>query len=182
MDVDANHHGEEGIAFSGVDVHIMKMVIIEHSIIYSFAGSTVIVGLLIFLCPSRNRCIEPDVPFRFYIDAAAIGGRRARSLTGAGVYLPQASGHRHLRECFCLQYPQLTIRKPAMHKGVPSSSMEVMDAVSRAFTDFMTIRGGVGMDTGAIVGKGDTICRDKSVPEGREECGTPKTCWSRSSK
>lgn len=30
MDVDANNHGKKGIAFFGVDAHIMKMVIIKH--------------------------------------------------------------------------------------------------------------------------------------------------------
>ena len=28
MDADADNHGEEGIAFSGVDAHVMEMVII----------------------------------------------------------------------------------------------------------------------------------------------------------
>jgi len=45
------------------------------------------------------------------------------------------------------------------------------NAVFHAFADFMAIRGCVGMDTGAIAGKGDAICRDKPVPEGRKDCG-----------
>lgn len=124
MDVDANNHGKKGIAFFGVDAHIMKMVIIKHPVVYPFAGSTVLVDRLIFLCPSWNRSIEADIPGGLGIDAAAIGDGEHFSLQEQESVLPQASGHRHLRECFCLQYPQLTIRKPAIHKGVPSSSME----------------------------------------------------------
>lgn len=54
------------------------------------------------------------------------------------------------------------------------------NAVFHAFADFMAIRKCVGMDTGAIAGKGDTICRDKPVSEGRIAVRR-KTCWSLSS-
>jgi len=33
MDADTNDHGEEGITFSGVDAHIMKMISIKHSVV-----------------------------------------------------------------------------------------------------------------------------------------------------
>lgn len=40
-----------------------------------------------------------------------------------------------------------------------------------AVTDFMSVRGSVGMDTGAVAGEGNTIRREKAVPEGRDESG-----------
>lgn len=52
MDADTDDHGKEGIAFSGVDAHIMEMVIIQHPIVYPLTGSAVIVNLLIFLYSS----------------------------------------------------------------------------------------------------------------------------------
>lgn len=33
MDADTNDHGEEGIMFSGVDAHIMEMIIIKHPVV-----------------------------------------------------------------------------------------------------------------------------------------------------
>ncbi len=74
MDTDADDHGEERITFSGVDAHIMKMVIIEHPVIYPLAGSTVIVNCLIFLRTPCHRGIEADIPVRSGVDAATIGG------------------------------------------------------------------------------------------------------------
>ena len=85
MDVDANDHGEEGIAFSGMYAHIMQVVIIKYPVIYSFTGSAVIVNLLIFIRPPWNRGIESDVPVRLGVDAASIRRRRTFLLTGAGV-------------------------------------------------------------------------------------------------
>ena len=73
MDVDADDHGEEGIAFFGMYAHIMQVVIIKYPVIYPFTGSTVVVDLLIFLRTSGDRSIEPDIPFRFCVDTAAIG-------------------------------------------------------------------------------------------------------------
>ena len=73
MDVDADDHGEEGITFPGMDAHIMKMVIIEYPVINPFTGSAVVVNFLIFLRTSGDRSIEPDIPFRFCVDTAAIG-------------------------------------------------------------------------------------------------------------
>lgn len=51
MDVDADDHGEKEKAFSCVDAHIMKMMIIKHPVVYPFAGSIVIVDRLIFHRP-----------------------------------------------------------------------------------------------------------------------------------
>lgn len=82
MYIDADGHGEEGIPLSGMDAHIMKMVIVEDPVVYPFAGSAVIVDLLIFRRPSRHGSIEADVPFRLGIDAAAIGGWGAFLFTG----------------------------------------------------------------------------------------------------
>ena len=75
MDTDADDCGEEGIAFSGMDAHIVQMVVIQHPVVYPFTGSAVVVDFLIFLSPSGYWSIEPDVPVGFGIDAAAIGGR-----------------------------------------------------------------------------------------------------------
>ena len=55
MDIDADNHGEEGVPLFGMDTHAMQMIIIEHSVIYPFAGSTVIVNFLIFFCTSGYR-------------------------------------------------------------------------------------------------------------------------------
>ena len=73
MDVDTDDHGEERITFSGMDAHIMQVVIIKYPIVNSFTGSTVVVDLLIFLRTSGDRSIEPDIPVRFCVDTAAIG-------------------------------------------------------------------------------------------------------------
>lgn len=85
MYIDADGHGEEGIPLSGMDAHIMKMVIVEDPVVYPFAGSAVIVDLLIFSRSSRHRSIEADVPFRLGIDTAAIGGLGAFLFTGTGI-------------------------------------------------------------------------------------------------
>ena len=45
------------------------------------------------------------------------------------------------------------------------------DAIFHTVTCFMPIRGGVGMDTGAIARKGEAITRDEPVLEGGEDCG-----------
>ena len=47
----------------------------------------------------------------------------------------------------------------------------VGNAVFHTFADLMPIRGGVGMDTGAVAGEGNAVRRDKAVPEGREDGG-----------
>ena len=44
-------------------------------------------------------------------------------------------------------------------------------AVIQTVTDFMSVRGGMGMDTGAVAGKGDAVCRKKAIIEGGDECG-----------
>ncbi len=84
MDIDADDHGEEGVSFPGMDAHIMQMVIIEHSVIDPFAGSAVIVDLLILFCSPWDRSIEADVPVRPGVDAAAIGR--------GGTFLPAWAG------------------------------------------------------------------------------------------
>ncbi|WP_275443809.1 hypothetical protein [Petralouisia muris] len=48
------------------------------------------------------------------------------------------------------------------------------DVVFHAFADLMAIRGCMGMDTGAIAGKGDAICRDESVFKRRKDRGEAK--------
>ena len=65
--------------------HIMQVVIIKYPVIYPFAGSAVIVNLLIFICPPWHRGIEADVPVRLGIDTASIRRRGTFLLTGAGV-------------------------------------------------------------------------------------------------
>lgn len=92
MDVDADNHGEEGIALFGMYTHIMQMIIVEYPVIYPFAGSAVIVNLLIFIRPSWHRGIEPDVPIRLGVDTAAIRRRGTFLLTGTGFHL--AAGKR----------------------------------------------------------------------------------------
>ena len=86
MNIDADDHGEERIPLSGMDAHAMKMVIIEHPVIYPFAGSTVVVDLLIFLRASGYRSIEADVPVRFCIDTPAIGRRGTFLFTRAVIH------------------------------------------------------------------------------------------------
>lgn len=85
MNVDADDHGKEGIAFSGVDAHLVEMVIIEHTVVHPFAGSSVIVDSLVFLCAPWNGSVKPDVPVGFGVDAAAIRRRGAFRPAWAGV-------------------------------------------------------------------------------------------------
>lgn len=92
MDADTDDHGEEGIAFSGVDTHIMKMVVIEYPVVHPFAGSAVIVDFLIYVCPTGDRGIEADVPFRFCVNASTIRRGGAFFPTGAGTHF--AAGER----------------------------------------------------------------------------------------
>ena len=40
----------------------------------------------------------------------------------------------------------------------------VGNAVFRTFTDLVPVRGGMGMDTGAVAGKGDAVLWDQPVP------------------
>ena len=92
MDADTDNHGEEGIVLPGVDAHIMKMVIIQNSVIYPFTGSAVVVDALIFLCSPWDRGIETDVPVRFCIDTASVGRGRTVLFTGTGIHF--AAGER----------------------------------------------------------------------------------------
>ena len=86
MDVDTDDHGEEGITFSSVDTHIMKMVIIEHPVIDPFTGSAVIVNRFIFLRTPGDRSIEPDIPVWLCVDTPAIGRRGTFPFTGTGIH------------------------------------------------------------------------------------------------
>lgn len=92
MDVDADDHGEKGVMYSGVDAHIMKMVIIEYPVIYPFTGSTVLINLFVFLCAARDRWIKPDVPFRFGVNAPAVSGGRAFLPAWAGIHFAAGKG------------------------------------------------------------------------------------------
>jgi len=74
MDADTDYHGKDGIPLPGMDPHIMQMVVVQDTVIYPFAGSAVIVNLLIFIRTSGYRSIESDVPFRFCVNAPAIRG------------------------------------------------------------------------------------------------------------
>ena len=47
----------------------------------------------------------------------------------------------------------------------------MVDTVFDASADLMPIRGGMGMDAGAVTGKGDAVSRDEPVLEGGDECG-----------
>ena len=44
-------------------------------------------------------------------------------------------------------------------------------AVFHAVTDFVSIRGSMGMDTGAIAGESDAVPWNEPVPQGRDEGG-----------
>ena len=92
MDVDADDHSEEGIAFSGMDAHIMEMVIIKNPVIDPFAGSAVVVDQLIFIRPPGDRSIEPNIPVRFCVDTAAIGRWRTFLFTRAGPHFATGKG------------------------------------------------------------------------------------------
>ncbi len=58
-------------------------------------------------------------------------------------------------------------------REMPSAGA-MWDTVFPAFADFMPVRGGMGMDTGAVAGKGEAMCRDYPVPEGRDNGGKPE--------
>ena len=90
MDTDADDHGEKRITLSGMDAHIMEMVVIEHPVVHSFARSTVVINLLILIGSAWNRRVKPDIPVRFGVDAAAI--RRGRTFVLAGTDSDFAAG------------------------------------------------------------------------------------------
>lgn len=92
MDADTDDHGEEGIPLSGMDSHIMQMVVVEDAVIYPFTGSTVIINFLIFIRAACNGRIKTDVPFRFCVNAPAIRGRRTFLFTGAGIRFAAGKG------------------------------------------------------------------------------------------
>lgn len=46
--------------------------------------------------------------------------------------------------------------------------------VIQTVTDLMPVRGGMGMDTGAVTGEGETVFWDKPILEGREDCSKPE--------
>lgn len=293
MDADADDCGKEGIAFSGMDAHIVQMVVIQHPVVYPFAGSTVVVDFLIFRSPSGYRSIESDVPVGFGIDAAAIGGRGTlipacagagfatgeRAAPFAGMLLltiapvdHTETGHAQRRAVFIngdgirngsgpppvrvevnkrsdlpflakaicgivvmcrvqtdipdrdvridgCEFPKGNNRADAvMPPGVKEADMErqvnadmgivgaehvkgvseikdfliavpapvcvgigempvtgaVGNAVFAAIADFMSMRGCVGMDAGAVAGNGNAVCGDEAVFKGRDEDGKPE--------
>lgn len=88
MNADTDDHGEERIPFPGMDSHIVQMVVVKDTVIYPFAGSAVIVNLLIFFRAACNGRIKTDIPFRFCVNAPAIRGRGAFFLIGAGIRFP----------------------------------------------------------------------------------------------
>ena len=92
MDVDADDHGEKRIPFSGMDSHIMEMVVIQNPVVYPFAGSPVVVNLLVFIRAPRDGGIKADIPFRLRVDASAISRRRTFFFTWTGIHL--ATGKR----------------------------------------------------------------------------------------
>ena len=92
MDVDTDNHSEERIPFSGVDAHAMQMVIIQYPVINPFAGSTVVVDSLIFLRPSGDRGIKPNIPVWFCVDTAAIGRWGTFLFTRAGTHFATGKG------------------------------------------------------------------------------------------
>lgn len=73
MDIDADDYREEGISLSGMEPHVIEMVIVEHPVVHPFTGSVIIVNLLIFIGPSEYQGIEPDIPVEFCVNIAAIG-------------------------------------------------------------------------------------------------------------
>lgn len=87
MDVDADDHGEKRIPFSGMDSHIMEMVVIQNPVVYPFAGSPVVVNLLVFIRAPRDGGIKADIPFRLRVDASAISRRRTFFFTWTGIHL-----------------------------------------------------------------------------------------------
>ncbi len=290
MDTDADDHGEKRITLSGMDAHIMEMVVIEHPVVHSFARSTVVINLLILIGSAWNRRVKPDIPVRFGVDAAAIRRGRTFVLAGtdsdfaagkgtspfAGMLLFTISPVDHAQAGHTqgsavtingdgvrngvrpspvtvevnkrpdlpflaepiggivvmggvqadipdrdiringLKFPEGdngadAVVPPGVQKtdmqwqvnadpgivgtehvkrmpeiesslvAVPSSvcirigemafASAMGDVVFHTFADLMAIRGCMGMDTGAIAGKGDAICRDESVFKGRKDRG-----------
>ncbi len=290
MDIDADDHSKERIPLFGMDAHVVKMVVVKSPVIDPFAGSPVVVNLLIFLSASGHRGIEPDVPVWLCVDTASIGRRGTFLLAGAGVGFPAGKGAApfagmllftiapvdHAQACHAqgsavtvngngigdgrrpaavfievdegpdlplpaepiggivvmggvqADIPDGDIRVPgcefaqgddgadavispsikeadmqgkvhaglcimgAEHvEGVPKiKGIEVAvpapvrirvgemaftgtvgNAMFRTFADLVPVRGGMGMDTGAVAGKGDAVLWDKPVPQGREERG-----------
>lgn len=92
MDIDADDHSKERIPLFGMDAHVVQMVVVKNPVIDPFAGSPVVVNLLICLSASGHRGIEPDVPVRLCVDTSSIGRRRTFLLAGAGFGFPAGKG------------------------------------------------------------------------------------------
>jgi len=81
-------------------------------------------------------------------------------------------GTKHIKGVPEIRGSQVTVPAPVgiwVRKMPAAGAMG--DAVIPAFADFMPVRGGMGMDTGSVAGKGEAVWRDEPVPEGREDGG-----------
>lgn len=138
MDADADNHGKEGIALSGVDAHIMEMVIIQHPIVQPLTGSAVVVNLLILFGSSWNRSVETDVPVWFCIDTTAIRRGRACFTAWSGIHtaadqraapfarmlLPAVSPVDHAEACHT-QRGAVLINDDGVRDGIRAASVTV---------------------------------------------------------
>ncbi len=84
-------------------------------------------------------------------------------------------GTKHIKGVSEIKSFQVTVPSPVrigVREMAPAGA--VGGTVFVAFAGFMSIRGVMGMDTGAIAGKGDAIGGDKAVFEGGDKCGKPE--------
>ena len=75
-------------------------------------------------------------------------------------------GMSEIKDIFITVPPPVSIRVREMaHTG--AACYPVIQTV----TVLMPVRGGMGMDTGAVTGKGQAVFWDEPILEGREDCG-----------
>lgn len=55
MNINAGYEHEECNFGIVSDVHAMKTVVIENTLVYSFSAGTILIDVLVFLASSRNR-------------------------------------------------------------------------------------------------------------------------------
>lgn len=74
MDIDTSKYGEEGILGSVADAHLMKMVVIQNTVIDSFSRSPVLIDLFPFVRFIKKRSAIAGIITVIDIDYSSIIG------------------------------------------------------------------------------------------------------------
>lgn len=66
----------------------MQVVVIQHTVVYPFAGCAVFINFFVFPCAPGNWRVKAHVPVRFRIDTPPVWGLGALILAWAGIHFP----------------------------------------------------------------------------------------------